>query len=67
MTNVLLMLNLVISFVNLLLLLAGPRKKAEAEPEAAESEKKEDDAGRLMDEGFDNLMRYSVGGKDGFS
>ena len=45
-------------------LLVG-KKDAGKEPE--DKPDKADEAGRLMDEGFDNLMRYSVGGKDGFS
>lgn len=45
-------------------LLAGKKDPAKEPEDKAD---KADEAGRLMDEGFDNLMRYSVGGKDGFS
>ncbi len=68
MTWILWLLLLILQCVNLGIGIAGlliGKKDAGKEPE--DKPDKADEAGRLMDEGFENLMRYSVRGKDGFS
>ena len=71
MTWILWLLLLILQCVNLGIGVAGllvGKKDAGKEPEdKPDKPDKPDEAGRLMDEGFENLMRYSVRGKDGFS
>lgn len=67
--TILLMVTLLFEGVNIVLSIAAgrkilPEKSAEGrrDDEAEETTRRES----RMDEGFENLMRFSVGGKDGF-